>query len=126
MSYQWDSLGIGKKPTCKLDVEGAIAGGVLVVTASSDNLDVSLVTIVFINITSNIILGGCTGGVAGQIVNFVYKGNYTATATFEDTEGVGDQDFYMHTRADETIDGGGISMICDGSNWYDGSHARHV
>lgn len=105
---------------------GAISAGTLTVTTSSDNLDVSGVNVVFINITSNIVLGGLTGGVDGQVVQFVYKGNYTNTCKVEDTEGIGDQDFYTHTKADETIDGGGYTFVCDGSNWYDCSHARHV
>lgn len=109
-----------------LDVAGRIKSDTVTITASSDNLDVSGVNTVFINITSDIVLGGCTGGVLGQSVEFVYKGNYTNTVTFEDTEGVGDQDFYMHSRGDETFNGGGITMSCDGINWYDGGHGKHV
>lgn len=121
------NVGIGvTDPHSKLEVNGAISSGTLTVTASADNLDVSGVNTVFINITENIVLGGLTGGVDGQSIEFVYKGNYTNTVTFEDTEGVGDQDFYMHTRADEVFDGGGITFSCDGSNWYDGGHGRHV
>lgn len=116
MAYQWDNL----------IVHGAISSDVVEVTASQTNLDVSAVNTVFINITSNIILSGLTGGVLGQIIEFVYKGNYVNTATFEDTAGTGDQDFYMHSRGDEVINGGGMTMTCDGSNWFDGGHARHV
>lgn len=109
-----------------LKVAGAISSGTLTLTASNDNLDVSGVNVVFINITGNIILGGLTGGVDGQVIEFVYKGNYVNNITFEDTEGVGDQDFYMHTRSDETFEGGGITFSCDGSNWYNGGHGKHV
>ena len=98
----------------------------LTITASADNTDVSGVNIMFVNITSNIVLGGLTGGVDGQVLHIVYKGNYVNTLTVEDTEGVGDQDIYTHTRLDETVDGGGYTLVCDGSNWYDTSHARHV
>lgn len=107
-------------------VTESIASGTATITASADNTDVSGINTMFINITSNIVLGGLTGGVDGQMLQIVYKGNYTATCTVEDTEGEGDQDFYTHTRLDESIDGGGYTFVCDGSNWYDTSHARHV
>jgi len=121
------NVGIGViDPHSKLEVDGAISSAILNVTASGDNIDVSGVNTIFVNITGNIIIGGLTGGVTGQVLNIVYKGNYTNTLTLEDTKGVGDQDMYMHTRADEVLDGGGVTFICDGSNWYDCSHARHV
>jgi len=105
---------------------GGISSGTRTISTSGHSLNVRDVNTVFINITSDIILEGLTGGIDGQVLNFVYKGDYTHTATFEDTAGSADQDFYMHTRADETIDGGGITFVCDGSNWFDASHARHV
>jgi len=109
-----------------LTINGAVSTATLTVTESADEIDVSEVNVVFINITENIILGGLTGGVDGQVLEAVYKGNYTKTVTFLHKEGVADQDFYMHTEADETFDGGGITFTCDGSNWYDGGHGRHV
>lgn len=110
----------------RLNFSGSINSATLTVTASADNTDVSGVNIMFVNITSNIVIGGLTGGVDGQVLHVVYKGNYTNTVTVEDTEGVGDQDIYTHTRLDETVDGGGYTLVCDGTNWYDCSHARHV
>jgi len=113
-------------PSCKLDVNGAIASNTTTITASADDTDVSGVNTLLVNTTSgNITLGGLVGGVAGQILRVAYIGDWTNTLTLEDTEGI-NQDFYMHTRADETIDGGGFSFVCDGSNWYDVSHAKHV
>ena len=33
----------------------------------------------------------------------------------------------MHEGTDETIGTwGGFTLVCDGSNWYDVSHAKHV
>ena len=32
----------------------------------------------------------------------------------------------MHQGADEVIDAGGVVLMCDGSDWYDVSHAEHV
>jgi len=126
MSYQWDDLGIGKKPDCKLDVEGAIASGTLIVTASGDNIDVSGVNTMFINISGDIILGGLTGGVNGQVLHIVIIGNFTNHVTIEHAEGAGDQDFINHTALNELLSHGGCTYICNGSDWYDCSHARHV
>lgn len=120
-------MGIGvSDPHSKLEVNGAISSGQLVLSASNNNLDVSGVNTVLINITGDIILGGLTGGVAGQIIVFAYKGNYTNKITFLDKEGVGDQDLYMHSEGDEEFDGGGITFVCDGLDWYDCGHGRHV
>ena len=121
------NVGIGvSDPHSKLEVAGAISSATATLTDNSDNYNVAGINVLFVNITANKILGGLQGGVDGQVLHVVYKGNYTATLTVEDTEGVGTQDIYTHTRLDETIDGGGYTLICDGSNWYDNSHARHV
>ena len=122
-----NKVGIGVlDPHSKLEVAGAISSATATLTDNSDNYDVSGINVLFVNITANKILGGLSGGVDGQVLHVVYKGNYTATLTVEDTEGVGTQDIYTHTRLDETIDGGGYTLVCDGSDWYDTSHARHV
>ncbi len=112
--------------TGKLIIQGAIATGQVTVSTTTTNIDVSGCNSVLIDITSNIVLSGCTGGVAGQIVVFAYKGNYTNTVQFLNQAAAGTQKFYMHSQADETFDGGGITFVCDGSNWYDCGHGRHV
>lgn len=110
-----------------LTVAGAIKSGTLTITASSDILDVSGVNTVFINITGDIILGGLRGGVDGQVVNFAIIGNFTNHVRFEHAAGITDtQDFINHTTGNEDIDHGGCTYVCNGTNWYDISHARHV
>ncbi|GAI42995.1 unnamed protein product, partial [marine sediment metagenome] len=38
------------------------------------------------------------------------------------------QAVFLHAGASETLRGeyGGWTLVCNGSNWYDLSHARHV
>lgn len=109
-----------------LRFNAGISSSTKTITASADDTDVTGVNTVFINITGDIVLGGLTGGVNGQVVHFTIIGNFTNKCTFEQTEGVSDQDFVLHTEADESIDSGGMTFVCNGSNWYDVSHARHV
>lgn len=121
------NVGIGViAPRCKLEVNGAIASATKTITASADNTNVSGINTLFVDTSGgNITLGGLVGGVAGQVLHIAYIGNWANTLTLEDTEGI-NQDFYMHTRANETIDAGGYTFVCDGASWYDVSHARHV
>lgn len=123
------NIGIGvTDPHSKLEVAGAISSATLIITASSDVLDVSGVNTVFINISADIVLGGLVGGVDGQAVTFAFIGNFVNHCRFEHAEGIGGntQDFINHTSADEDIDHGGCVYVCNGTNWYDVSHAKHV
>lgn len=115
-------------PHSQLEVAGAISSATVVITASSDDLDVSGVNTVFVNNTVDIVLGGLVGGVDGQVVNFALAGNFINHCRFEHAEGIGGstQDFINHTAADEDIDHGGCVYVCNGTKWYDISHARHV
>lgn len=122
-------MGLGMPdPHSKLEVGGAVSSATVTITASSDVLDVSGVNTVFVNISADIILGGLVGGVDGQVVNFAFIGNFTNHCRFEHAAGIGGstQDFINHTAADEDIDHGGCVYECNGTNWYDISHARHV
>lgn len=122
-------VGIGDiTPACKLEVNGAIASDTVIITASSDVLDVSGVNHVFVNISADIVLGGLVGGVDGQVVTFALIGNFVNHCTFEHREGIGGstQDFVNHTSLDEDVDHGGCIYLCNGTQWFDVSHARHV
>ena len=44
----------------------------------------------------------------------------------ENDSGLGDQDLTNHLSADETMSHGGVIYVCNGSDWYDASHVRHV
>ena len=117
---------INQKGSADFDTEGRISSASLTVTSSADNTDVSGVNTVWVTTTGgDVVLGGLTGGVDGQVL-YVIRKDTTNDLTLENAEGAGDQDFIMHQGSDEIIDGGGVVLVCDGSDWYDVSHAKHV
>ena len=121
-------VGIGTAtPSCKLDVKGAISSNQATITASADDTDVSGINTLLISTTAGaVVIGGFKSGVEGQIL-YVARTDETNDLTFEHLEGAGDQDLIMHEGSDETIDGyGGFTFFCDGTDWYDCSHAKHV
>jgi len=111
-----------------LVVDKAISSATKTITASADDTDVSGVNTLFINANGgNIVVGGLTGGVEGQVL-YVSIIDHTGDVTLEHLEGIGGtQQLYMHDSSDETLDNyGGWTLICDGSDWHDCSHAKHV
>ena len=90
-------------------------------------LDVTNVNLVFVDANGgNIIIGGLTGGVVGQVV-FLSITDHTNNVTLEHNEGDGTQKVMMHDSSDETLDNfGGWTLSFDGTYWYDVSHAKHV
>ena len=115
-------------PHSKLEVNGAISSTTKTITASADNTDVSGVNTMFIDTSAgDVVVGGFTGGVAGQFL-YIALTDWTNNVTLEHVEGVGTQDIIMHQATDETLtaEPGGWTLICDGSDWYDVSHAKHV
>ena len=123
------NVGIGvTDPHSKLEVNGAISSGqsTFSTTGPTDNVDVSGVNSLLVDCSSNAVtIGGFAGGVAGQILHIVMIDN-TNHLTLEHEEGGGSQDLHMHQEVNEEIDAGGVTMVCDGSDWWDCSHAKHV
>jgi len=95
----------------------------------TDDLDVTGISTVFIDTSSNnVILGGTIGGTNGQVLRVVVH-DKTNNATIENEEGSGNQDFFLHAGADEILTGeyGGWVFVNDGGDhWHDASHAKHV
>jgi hypothetical protein len=111
-------------------VTGKVSSSTVTVTAAgpTDDLDVSGVNTVFVDTSgNNVTIGGFVGGVNGQEVRVVVIDPSNNTI-LEHNEGTGNQDIFLHAGVDETLDGhyGGWNLVCDGSNWYDESHAKHV
>ena len=113
--------------TGDLNVSKKISSGTATLTASSDDYDVADINVLFITTAGGaVVLGGLKNGVDGQYLHIARK-DATNDFTLEHLEGVGTQDIYMHEGTDETIDSwGGFTLVCDGSNWYDVSHAKYV
>lgn len=110
---------------------GRIATGTTTVSAAgpTDNLDVSGVNVVFLDCSANnVTIGGFVGGVNGQVIHIARLCAAAFSATLEHNEGTGNQDIFLHAGADESLltEYGGWTLACNGTHWYDVSHARHV
>lgn len=97
--------------------------------APQDDVDVSNVNILFLDCAANdVVIGGFVGGINGQILHIARLCAAANDATLEHNEGTGNQNIFLHAGGDETLAGeyGGWALACDGTNWYDISHAKHV
>lgn len=97
--------------------------------APQDDVDISNVNILFLDCAANdIVIGGFVNGVNNQVLNIARLCAGAHDAKLEHNEGTGNQDIFLHVGQDETLHGeyGGWTLACDGSNWYDTSHAKHV
>ena len=115
------AVGIGTDdPTTTLDVEGTVSYKSIGLSSSSDAFDVSGATTVTANSASgNIILGGFSNGVLGQIIHVIHR-SPTNSLRFEHNEATATQPIYTSTSADKTLSGyGGMTLFCDGSNWFE-------
>ena len=97
--------------------------------APQDDVDVSNVNILFLDCAANdIVIGGFIGGVNGQILHIARLCAAANDVTLEHNEGTANQNIFLHVGQDETLTGeyGGWMLACDGTSWYDISHAKHV
>lgn len=95
----------------------------------TDNVDVTDIGILFLDCSANdITIGGFVGGINGQILRVAKTCPADHDATLEHIEGTGNQDIFLHAGLDETLrkEYGGWTLVCDGSSWFDISHAKHV
>ncbi|GAH61798.1 unnamed protein product [marine sediment metagenome] len=95
----------------------------------TDNVDVADIGILFIDCSANdITIGGFVGGINGQVLRVVKLCEAAFDLTLEHNEGTGNQDIFLHRGEDETLTGeyGGWTLVCNGSNWFGVSHAKHV
>lgn len=108
-----------------------IASGTLThaLVGPTDNLDVSDVNTVFVDCSANAVtIGGFTGGVNGQTLDIVKTCDAANDVTLEHNEAHAFQKIFLHVGLDETLrsEYGGWSLKCNGTSWYDISHAKHV
>ena len=113
-----------------LTTTGAISSGALTVTTGAyDALDVSGINVIFLDCSGGAItIGGFVGGVRGQVLYIARLCASAANLTLEHVESTGNQDIYLHAGSDETLftEYGGWVLICNGTSWFDTSHAKHV
>lgn len=110
---------------------GRLVSGTLTtaVAGPTDNLDVSGVNTVFIDCSGgDVIIGGFVGGVDGQTLSIVRLCAAANNATLEHNEAHAFQKIFLHVGLDETLTGeyGGWTLVCNGTSWFDASHAKHV
>lgn len=92
-------------------------------------VDISNVNVLFLDYSVNdIVIGGFIGGVNGQVLHICRLCAAVNDATLEHNEGTANQNIFLHAGGDETIAGeyGGWCLACNGTSWYDMSHAKHV
>lgn len=97
--------------------------------APQHDVDISNVNVLFIDCSANnVVIGGFVGGVNGQVLHICRLCAAANDATLEHNEGTANQNIFLHKGLDETLTGeyGGWCLACNGTNWYDMSHAKHV
>lgn len=97
--------------------------------AVQDAVDVSNVNILFLDATANnITIGGFIGGIDGQVLHLAKIDDSANNVTLEEHGDGGNQIIHLHAEADETLinEHGGWVLACNGDDWYDTSHSKHV
>lgn len=97
--------------------------------AVQEDVDVANVNILFVDASANnITIGGFINGVNGQVLHIAKVDDSANNVTLVEHSAVSVQVIHLHAEADETLvnEHGGWILACDGLNWYDTSHSKHV
>jgi len=97
--------------------------------AQQNDVDVSNVNVLFLDCSGNdVVIGGFVGGVNGQVLHICRLCATANDAKLMHNFANGNQRILLHKGLDETLTGeyGGWCLACNGTNWYDMSHAKHV
>ena len=114
-----------------VEMSGSVTSGQTTIDHNNDGdaVDVSGVNSLMLDCSGgDVIIGAFVGGVAGQVL-YLARGCTSANdVTLEHNEGTGNQNIFLHAGADETLttEYGGWVLVCNGTSWFDTSHAKHV
>lgn len=94
-----------------------------------NNVDATLCNVLYLNASAGLlVLGGFTGGVEGQNIDVLRVEASANDVVLNHNVGAATQKIFCHAMAPEILNGeyGGWSLQCNGTHWYDVSHAKHV
>lgn len=97
--------------------------------AQQDAVDVSNVKVLFLDCSANdVVIAGFVNGIDGQVLHICRLCAAANDATLKFDIATGNQRILLHAGGDETLTGeyGGWCLACNGTNWYDMSHSKHV
>jgi len=100
--------------------------GKTVITAAgpTDNVDAAAIGVLWLDASDNAVtIGGFVNGVDSQFLSIIVKDS-TNNVTIEHGEGTGNQDIFLNSGGDETMNGkvGGWTLFCDGTKWIEVAH----
>lgn len=128
--YNWQGIVTVDVDNARVNINGVLALTTKIITPGTyNNMDISDVNILFLNCAANpIVLQGFTGGVIGQYLKIARISNAAQNTTLVHAHIPATQKLLLHAGMDETMNGefGGWTLLCEGSHWYDVSHAKHV
>ncbi len=128
--FDWKHILDVDVPNARVTINGTLLlTSKLVVAGTYDDLDVAGVNILRLNsIAGDIIINGFSNGVLNQLLFLTVIYISANDVTLAHTEISGNQKLFLHAGADETLTNkyGGWNFFCDGFNWFDISHAKHV
>ncbi|MBA7623492.1 hypothetical protein ES703_30888 [subsurface metagenome] len=117
-------------PNARVTVNGVLALSTITLTAGVyNNLDATDHNVIFFDASGGlIVLGGFTGGVDGQIIQATRIEDSANDVVLAHNVPAATQKIFTHVGANETLNGeyGGWTLSCNGTSWFDVSHARHV
>lgn len=90
---------------------------------------VSGIHIIFLDTAAGaILIQGLSKGVNGQVIHIARIDALGNNTTLAHDNLFGIQKLFLHAMVNEILNGeyGGWALVCDGSNWFDISHAKHV
>lgn len=97
--------------------------------APQDNVDIANVNILFLDCSGNAIaIEAFVNGIDGQVLHIARLCAAANEARLFHNAMTANQNIFLHAGDDESLTGeyGGWNLVCNGTNWYDVSHAKHV